>query len=195
MTTSKTLFLVRHGNTGQSGRYIGAKDIPLADTGVEQIRQLQGTLQQHTFDHVIASPMLRCRQSCEILFPRGQIQYREELREIDFGRWEGLTFQEIASTDKSIVSTWAQDPLGFQFPDGEAVASFLTRVEKAASLLAELDGKKICVVCHGGVIRGLLCQFLGISHTNYLLFQVNKGRYTTVELFGKEGVLTGLNLQ
>lgn len=195
MTTNKTLFLVRHGNTGQSGRYIGAKDIPLAATGIEQIRQLQGVFQQYSFDHVIASPMLRCRQSCEILFPEVQIQYCEELREINFGSWEGLTFEEIVTKDKSTVTDWAQDPLGFQFPDGEAVASFIARVKQAACLLVELDGKNICVVCHGGVIRGLLCHFLGISPQNYLLFQVKKGTYATVELFGKEGVLTGLNLQ
>ena len=167
----------------------------MADTGIEQIRKLQGTLEQHSFDQIFASPMLRCRQSCDILFPEKQIQYSDTLREIDFGRWEGLTFQEIVARDKGLVSGWAQNPLGFQFPDGEAVGSFMHRVKLAACLLAKAEGRKICVVCHGGMIRGLLCQFLAIDPQNYLLFQVKKGTYATVELFGKEGVLTGLNLQ
>lgn len=191
----KTLYLIRHGKTGQSGRYIGSMDIPLSAAGVKQIQGLHATLLDNSFDHVLASPMLRCRQSCEILFPDQPIHYSEKLREIDFGRWEGLNFQEIASKDQGLIEQWVENPLAFQFPEGEEISSFITRIKEVAKELSQLEEKKVCVLCHGGVIRGLLCQFLGIEEKNYLLFQVEKGKYTTVDLYGTKGVLTGLNLQ
>jgi len=190
-----TIFMLRHGRTGFSGRYIGARDVPLSSAGVSQIAGLQKSLGREKFDVVYASPLLRCRQSCEILFPNTAIKYNDVLREIDFGRWEGLSFEEINEQDPKMVQQWAEDPLHFTFPEGESVASFTARVEETALSLRQEFGKKVLLVCHGGIIRGLLCSFLGIDYQNALLFQVKKGRYATVEMFGEGGVLSGFNLQ
>ncbi len=194
MSQKKTLFLVRHGKTGFPGCYIGSRNVPLAPEGIVQIETLQESLQAQTFDKIFASPMLRCRQTCEILFPNTAVTYHDKLREIDFGLWEGLDFEQISRQDPEIVNKWVAEPSGFTFPEGESVSSFVERVQIMGTELSQAEGEKILVVCHGGVIRGLLCHFLGIDPLNYLLFQVKKGTYSTLDLFGAQGVLTGFNL-
>lgn len=139
--------------------------------------------------------MLRCRQTCELLFPDANANFENNLREIDFGRWEGLTFEEISTQDPEIVTEWANDLPAFSFPEGEAVDLFNKRVQTVATEISAERCEKILVVSHGGVIRSLLCHFLGINLCDYLKFQVKKGTYSTVDLFGTHGVLTGFNLQ
>jgi len=195
VSEKNTIFMLRHGRTGFPGRYIGARDVPLSSEGISQIERLQKSLCHEDFDAVYASPLYRCRQSCKILFPDTVIEYSDALREIDFGRWEGLSFEEINEQDPDRVQQWAEDPLHFTFPEGESVASFTTRIEAIARRLSKKSQKKVLLVCHGGIIRGLLCTFLGIDYKNALLFQVKKGRYTTIEMFGERGVLSGFNLQ
>ena len=194
MSHKKALFLLRHGKTGFPGCYIGSRNVPLAPEGVSQIKALRKTLQTPTFDKIFASPMLRCQQTCEILFPNNTVTYNDNLREIDFGRWEGLGFEQISKQDPEIIDEWAGGSLDFTFPEGESVSSFVERVQRIGTELSQVQGEKILVVCHGGVIRGLLCHFLGIDPLNYFLFQVEKGTYSTLDLFGAKGVLTGFNL-
>jgi alpha-ribazole phosphatase len=194
VSQKKTLFLLRHGKTGFPGCYIGSRDVPLVPEGIAQIEALQKILQAQSFDKILASPMLRCRQTCEILFPNSTVTYNNNLREVDFGRWEGLTFQQISKQDPEIVNKWVAESLRFTFPEGESVTSFVERIQSVGTELSQAQDEQILVVCHGGVIRALLCHFLGIDHQNYLLFHVKKGNYSTLELFGDQGVLTGLNL-
>jgi len=191
----KTLFLLRHGKTGFSGRYVGAMDVPLSSEGISQVEKLQEVFLDKGIDTIYTSPMLRCRQTCEIVFPGAVVSSDDKLREIHFGRWEGLSFAEISSKDPDIVGSWAEDVADFAFPEGESVDLFNKRVQRFATELAAGQGENIAVVCHGGVIRSLLCHFLGIDLRKYLVFQVAKGSYSTVELFGEQGVLTGFNLQ
>lgn len=194
MNQKKTIFLVRHGKTGFPGCYIGARDVPLAPEGIPQIEALQKTLQGESFDSIFVSPMLRCRQTCDILFPETAVTYNANLREVDFGRWEGLTFAQISEQDHDLIDTWADSSLDFTFPEGESVAAFIERIQLFGTELSHNQGENIMVISHGGVIRGLLCHFLGIDPSNYLLFQVKKGAFSTVDLFGAQGVLTGFNL-
>jgi broad specificity phosphatase PhoE len=138
--------------------------------------------------------MKRCRQTCEILFSDTRYEYDDNLREIDFGFWEGLTFAEIARRDPALVEKWAEWSLDFCFPEGESIGHFVDRVKKIGQYIGRLPDKKILLVCHGGVARALLCHYLGLDVEKYLLFQLEKGKYSSVDLYGDLGVLTGVNL-
>jgi alpha-ribazole phosphatase len=194
VSKKKKLFLLRHGKIGFSGKYVGVKDVPLTPEGISQIKNLQKVLQGKNFYKIYSSPMQRCRQTCDILFPNSVVTHRKNLKEINFGRWEGLTFEEISSRDPKIVTEWANNLPDFTFPEGESVDSFTKRVHTIGTEIAEGQGDNVLIVSHGGVIRSLLCHFLGIAPQNYLLFQVKKGNYSTIDMFGAEGVLTGFNL-
>lgn len=190
----KQLSLLRHGRTGYSGRYVGALDVGLSLEGITQIENLRPYFQMNIPAVCISSPMQRCVQSHEILFPKGHVEHDADLREINFGEWEGLSFQEIVSDYPVLVKQWAEWSLEFCFPGGERIGDFVQRVHRAADRILARSEEDILLVAHGGVIRALLCYFLQLEPSEYLLFQVQKARIAKMELFDQGAVLTGLNL-
>lgn len=188
------LILLRHGRTGLSRRYVGSSDVALSEEGRVQIRSLRPMLAAMQIDGLMASPMLRCTQTVDLLGLGLPVQLDPDLREIDFGRWEGKTFAEIEAQDPDLVQDWAQGNDNFCFPDGEATAGFSSRIESVKKRLLGADVNTMLLVAHGGVIRSLICGLLGLSPQDYLLFQVAKGHYSTMDLHREGGVLTGFNL-
>lgn len=191
---SKIIYLMRHGDTGLKGRYVGSSDVPLSPLGLKQTRELCSYLNTVTLDAILCSPMLRCRQSIETL-GRDDVRYHDFLKEIDFGAWEKKSFEEIAVEYRTLVDCWAKQDEKFAFPGGEAMSSFYGRIGECAQHLRNVKEKEILVVCHGGVIRHLICDLLHIPKEHYLLFDVAPGCYSTVQLFPEGGVLTGFNLK
>ncbi len=190
----KKLSLLRHGRTGYSGRYVGSLDVGLSPEGIMQIENLRPYFQKNIPAVCVSSPMQRCVESHEILFSKSHVEHDDDLREIHFGEWEGLSFQEIVSDYPSLVEQWAEWSLDFCFPGGERIGDFLNRVHRAAGRIVARSEEDILLVAHGGVIRALLCHFLQLDPSEYLLFQVQKARIAKMELFDQGAVLTGLNL-
>ncbi len=187
------LFLLRHGQTALAGKFAGSMDVDLSPAGVEQVLSLRQVLARERFERVFCSPMGRCRQTARLLNLDVEVCFVEDLREIDFGLWEGMEFTQIERDDPAGVRRWIDDPAGFCFPEGECRADFIYRVERFKTQLQELDLDKALVICHGGVIRHLICSYLGLPSTNYLLFQIQEAAFTTLDCFAEGGVLTGLN--
>lgn len=188
------LILLRHGRTGLSGRYVGSTDVPLSEEGRRQIMGLRPAFAAMGIDSLMTSPMRRCTESLDLLeldLPR---RLDHDLREIDFGRWEGRTFAEIEGMDPELVRQWMQGGHEFRFPQGEGMAEFAARIEALRNRLLAMDDQTLLLVTHGGVIRALICALLGLPLKNYLLFQAAKGHYSTIELYSGGGVLTGFNL-
>lgn len=191
------LFLARHGETGDqfAGRYIGATDLPLSAVGRQQAGHLANLLPAG-IGRCLCSPMLRTRETAELALAGRDcpLQIIDALREIDFGRWEGLSFAEIAAQDQELVQEWQQDVLAFQFPGGELTLHFWQRVREVLTMIVALPEDAVLVVCHGGVIRAMLCILLGLSVEHYLRFAIKPARLTVLEVDGPQGVLEGLNL-
>ena len=200
MTTKpKKLLLARHASTGPEyqGCFIGASDLPLSASGPLEVARLAEVVVPFAPVVTFCSPLLRARQTTELLARQaviGAIHEDQDLREIDFGRWEKRSFAEITAGDAELVKRWAAWSADFAFPEGELVAAFLARVGAAAARLAARPEETILVVAHGGVVRALICHFLKLAPRNYLLFDIKPARLTTIELFPEGGVLTGLNL-
>ena len=191
----KKLYLLRHGRVDTGGRYIGSTDLPLLPAGREEIRTIGSCLRRHKIDSVLCSPLLRCRQTLAMLDIGGIPEtICEDLREIDFGAWEGLTFAEIVQRNGQLVEDWANWSEEFSFPGGEGIAAFLARVRQVQRWIDEQAGSRILVVSHGGVIRQLICLYLGLSPDKHLLFAIQTGLYSVIDLHSKGGILAGLNL-
>jgi len=193
MKYAKDIHFIRHGRTTMNGRYVGSLDIGLSNTGVEQVQRLGKSIEKISFDHIYCSPMLRCRQTLDLLLLNDTYEYLDQLKEVDFGHWEGKSFNEIVKTDKERVDRWAQEPDLFSFPDGESVVDFQDRIFNVGRQLAQSQHQKILIVAHGGVIRYLLCYFLNLSVKNYLVFDVHPGKMCCVKLYSEGGVLTKFN--
>lgn len=192
-TNIKDLWLLRHGDTGFDNKYIGASDVPLSDNGRLQIRRLSKSLEGQRFDRILVSPMKRCLETLRILKPLGNTEIVDGLREVDFGRWEKKCFSQLLEEDSEEVQKWVDEPATFCFPGGESRPLFIRRISLQAQAISQLSENKILIICHGGVIRHLLCLFLRLPIENYLLFNIKPGMYSTVRLYDEGGILNGLN--
>ena len=196
---AKKLLLARHCETGPDyfGRFVGSSDIGLGPMAPEQAERLAGVIEGYNPEAVYCSPLKRARKTLEMVNDHYELPGAWEddrLREIDFGRWEGLSFAEIAMRDTELVNRWAVWSPDFAFPEGEAVSDFLVRTQNMADRMAALDEETILVIAHGGVVRAMLCHYLRLPPEHYLLFDVKPARLVAVDVFREGGVLSGFNL-
>lgn len=152
------LILVRHGETlGRSSiRYYGATDVPLSDLGRAQAREARARIPGETFESVWASSLCRAWESAQIIAPDCAVRIESDFREIHFGRWEGLTREEIETTDPALFAEWQVKKHDFEFPEGERPANFRRRIERGLSHLRASEVQSVLVVAHKGVVRNLL---------------------------------------
>jgi len=207
------LILVRHGEVegSQVGRLLGRTDALLSDMGRRQAAAVREALGDLTGVRVFCSPLARARETAEIIlagrlgnaggaradggpadYGRAEPEIDPDIREFDFGTWEGMSYAEVEKADPEGARAWHEFGDGFAFPGGESLAEFGERIDRAAAGLAGADTNKVVCVAHGGVIRALVCRFLGLPLRDYLLFEVGTGSVTTLSIWGERGVLTGL---
>lgn len=165
MTKHTTTFfdLIRHGEPAGGPMFRGSQDDPLSGTGWQQVNT--AITEDDHWDLVVTSPLLRCQAFAQHLAQQRQLPVYEEprLREISFGDWEGRTSADImAATPDALTRFWS-DPVTHPPPGGEAITAFSERVTSAwQHWQNEAAGKQVLVVCHGGVIRMILAQVMGI---------------------------------
>ena len=149
------VWLVRHGETeGQSSiRFHGSNDVALSAEGRAQVLAAGRQLRTEVFERVVASPLRRAWQSAALLSNGSPVLLVPEFREIDFGRWEGLTAEEIEAQDPVLYRAWREGAADFEFPSGERRAAFRERVLAGFASLAKTGAESILVVAHRGVIR------------------------------------------
>ena len=193
---TQRLILIRHGDLGDRcrGRYIGRTDAPLSAEGRRQAAALAGPLTRLNGTSVLVSPLRRTRETAAIALGRGaNFAVDSDLREIDFGRWEGMGFAEILAADRAAIDRWAALVEDFAFPDGESIGNFRKRIAAAAGRIAADPAGTVVAVTHGGVIRFLICHFLGLPDRAHLLFDVQPASISEIRIDGGKGVLTLLN--
>jgi len=153
------LVLVRHGESvlGRQRRYAGHTDTPLhpsARRALADVRRRLGRLNPH---RVFSSDLLRCRETAEAVAPGRDVVLSPRLRELHFGRWEGLTAAECRARHPRLFETWSRDPLRHAPPGGESLRRHRTRVRAfVAGLARRFPGRTVALITHGGPIRTLL---------------------------------------
>jgi ribonuclease H / adenosylcobalamin/alpha-ribazole phosphatase len=170
------------------------RDVPLSAAGRKQARRLAGPLAGLGDGLYFSSPLPRATETARLATERlgAPFEIDPHLCEIDFGQWEGLTFEQMADRDPARLAGWAHFSPDFTFPGGERLGDFLDRIQALARRVAALN-RPVTLVSHGGVIRSLICRLLGLDPRHYLLFGVDCASITQVELFGDRGVLVRLN--
>lgn len=155
----KSILLIRHALTkgNQEKLYIGRTDQPLCPEGLEQARNLALTLAP--VDMVFSSPMLRCLQTAAILFPQQDIEVIDDLRECDFGIFEGKSASELA--DDLAYREWLNSGCTAPIPGGEDVSAFKNRTCKAfLEVTTDLPENTLTAfVVHGGSIMSIMEAF------------------------------------
>ena len=161
----KTLDLLRHGQPEGGNVFRGKTDHPLTDDGWHQMDQ---ACEGKEWDVIITSPLSRCQAFAYQLADKLQLDVviANDFSEYDFGIWENQPMDKVFKEDFERLKGMWNDPLNFIAPEGESLAEFEGRVLKAwFGCLARPEDRQL-LICHGGVIRILLKEVLGLPFQN-----------------------------
>lgn len=179
------IHLLRHGLTQANldGRYIGCTDLPLCAQGRAQLERLKSTCEYPWAERVYTSPLLRARQTAELLYPGRPFEPLDKLRELDFGDFEGRT---IADLEKDpAFKAWIAAPAGAAPPHGESAAALVGRsVEAVAYIFAQMMERRmtsVAVVTHGALIMNLLAA-MGLPEREAVRWNAGPGEGYTLLL-------------
>jgi broad specificity phosphatase PhoE len=165
-----TIYLCRHGDTAWSSerRLAGRTDLPLIDVGESNARQLGERLRDVSFARVLASPLTRARRTAELAGLGALAELDERLLEMDFGRYDGLTVDEIRRERPGW--TYLRDGC----PGGEGPLDIGARAD---ALLAELQGVagNVALFAHSVILRVFTARFLGLPPGSGRLFMLAPG--------------------
>ncbi len=179
------LWLLRHGATewSRNGRHTGNTDLPLLPEGEEQARRLAPALAGHPFAGVLTSPLQRARRTCDLAGLGAQASLCSELREWDYGAYEGLTTAEIRQT----VPAWTVWSHGC--PQGDTAETVQRRCEQVIgqalgqALTAAGDQGAVALFAHGHILRALAATWLGLGASGGRLLALGTA---TISVLGYE---------
>jgi probable phosphoglycerate mutase len=156
-SATQRVYLIRHGQTdwSLSGQHTGVTDIPLTEHGRETARRLEPALARETFELVLTSPLLRARSTCELAGFGNRAEIEPDLREWDYGEYEGLTQRQIQAK----APGWMLFTDGA--PGGESPEEVGARVDRVIERVRELEGS-VALFAHGHVFRVMVARWLGL---------------------------------
>lgn len=178
------LILIRHGQTDYNlaKRYCGLSDPPLNHKGIEQAKRLAVRLKGLGIDRVYSSALARAYDTAVLIFKNKTIKKSADLREMDFGIFDGLTRREIIKKRPSLYKSWIDNPLEVKIPGGEKPTQFRRRIRRYFSfILSRHPDETIAVVTHGGPIRVILCDALGYDMKMFLQIEQSVGALNIIE--------------
>ena len=193
---AQRLILIRHGQVEErfEGRFAGSTDAVLSSAGLRQARELATWLAGKQPGACFCSPLQRCAATAGAALAGLALQPEmdPDLREVDFGAWEGLSFSDIAGKDAAAVDRWARLEDDFRFPGGESIAGFRSRVGDAARRMAAMPQETVVAFTHGGVIRFMLCALLRLDPRSYVAFDIRPAGVAELALFEGGALLQSL---
>jgi alpha-ribazole phosphatase len=180
------IYLLRHGEIAQAERrrFVGHLDVPLSPRGEAQCEQQARRLAATTLSAVFSSDLVRAVHSAQIIgAPHGLTpKTLPALREMDMGRWEGLTAADLEAREPATFRDWLTRVGEYPFPEGEDVARLTARAWPAfEAIAAEHAGHAVAVVAHAGPNRAILCRALGLPLTRLTTFAQDYAALTVLE--------------
>jgi phosphoserine phosphatase len=165
-------YFIRHGETqwNAEGLLSGRTDVPLSEAGMRQAQLLAERLRAVPVEAMYSSPLERAVETARLI---GQAIGRESvvdqrLVELNYGAWEGRTFEEVIRSAPDDYRNWAADPAHVAPPEGETGLHLVERVMPFLAELAQRHQKgNVVVVCHKTVCRLVACQIMGIPLSEY----------------------------
>lgn len=192
------LLLTRHGQTDWNiaGRYQGQSDIPLNPTGCEQAEALAKRLSAEAIHAIYSSDLSRAKDTAQAIakFHQIEVQTDSRWRELNFGEWEGMTYQEMSAHSPDVFSKWMIDPQHTSTPNGETLDELSKRV---ASAFDEIKNKHkdqtVLVVSHSGALQALLATLLGIDLNRYWRLKISQASLSELAAYEDNSILNLLN--
>lgn len=182
------LWLIRHGETewSLSGAHTSRTDVPLTARGEERAEKIRDYLAHRSFRLVLTSPLQRARQTCRVAGYSDVAQIEENLREWDYGVYEGRTTAEIRKEQPG-WSIW-DSPV----PEGEAVEHVAQRTQKVIDRGLACGGR-VALFAHAHVLRILAATWLGLPARDGRLLALGTGSVSTLGFERETRVLSTWN--
>jgi len=193
-----TLLLVRHGETAlnSSERYWGHTDVKLGALGIKQAERLRDLLAEEKINVIYSSNLERAWKTAEIIASRHKVDIITcaELKEVNFGELEGLTFKEIAQRYPEVVKSWVEGKTELKYPGGESLSEFAVRVTSFTQRLKNVAPEQTAlIVAHSGVLRLLMCHLMDIGQENWWRFKLDFASLSVMETNSRGAILISLN--
>ena len=176
------LVLIRHGATAanREHRYLGKTDEQLSEEGIDELQRAKESHIYPDIDYLFSSPMKRCIETAEILYPSKEPMIIPEWKEMDFGVFEGKNYMDLQGDAR--YQAWIDSNGTLPFPEGESREEFILRCEQGFHRMLELledcfreasKDSTVGLLVHGGTIMALLSRYCGGEYFDY---QVANGR-------------------
>ena len=171
------LIFIRHGQTDWNvlGKIQGSNDIELNDNGLKQAVELGIRVKEagYRIHKIYSSKQKRAYRTAQILSEAVKVDCIpvDGLEEINFGKWEGLTWDEVTSKHKDYYSIWKQDRRYINAPEGESYQELLDRVLKVIKTILQKETKDVAIVTHGAVIMSLQCYVTNTPFNDMFKFK------------------------
>ena len=188
MTPHTRIYLIRHGQVAgfDQPRYNGQTDVALTDYGVEQYHRLKERLADAKISACYTSDLSRCTTGADIIGGALGIDpvARRELRELNIGVWEGLSWQEIKENWPEGWRDRLADLVNYRVPGGENLLDVAARVMPVINEVVERHhGQEVLVVGHGGVNRIVLLNAIGAPLAGMFNIEQNYGCLNIIDYY------------
>lgn len=203
MKPSVVIYLIRHGETeGPKKVYKGHIDIPLSRKGIEQVEKVSEALKEirekYELDKyiILSSPLKRALKTAQILSKNLEIEVKSMniLKERSFGKWEGMSIDEIISSYPEDFEKWRENPAYFSPPEGESTIEVSIRAKKAIEeILKKYKGFQVFLTAHGGINRVILCNILNIPLENIFRIEQDFACLNIIEFYDPYPLIRLLN--
>lgn len=192
------LLLVRHGITefNSTRRFAGYSDVEMNAAGYEQVEKLRDRLANEQIDAVYSSDLKRALATAEVISSGHKVDIVAcpELREMNYGDAEGLTFQEINRRYPEAAKSIINFNLQLEFPGGESFEGFIKRTTKFLDRLNEhKSSATILVAAHSGPLRVLVCDLLGIDQDHWWQIRCDNASLSIMDTYPKGAIISLLN--
>jgi len=192
-----TVDLLRHGELEGGIKYRGTTDDPLTAFGRQQMEAVWKKIAPE-IDHILTSPRSRCAGPAhEWANQRGiGITVDEDIAELDYGRWEGLSMEEIEAKYPGILQRWRTNPVGMRPPGGESIEELADRIARCRRRFCqEHDGRHLLLVAHSGSLRMLIAGLLAAPLVATRRLSMPYGCWSRIVCDAQEGEILFLNRQ
>ena len=192
------LLLARHGDTrlNSARMFVGHTDAELSALGRRQVKRLRDRLAAERIDVIYSSDLKRAVATAETIASRHHLDVITcpELREINYGKVEGLTFEEIQRLYPDVAELCLEWNLQLEFPDGESFDEFKQRVSKFLDRLKQHTPEQtILIVAHGGPLRLMVCHLLGIELWHWRQIHIDLASLSIVDTYPEVAIISLLN--
>ena len=192
------LILIRHGETlwNEHHKFQGISDIELSPKGMSQAKKLAESLKEEALAKIYTSPLIRARQTAEQIarYHDCQVKVVEDLRELNQGRLEGLTVEDLHRDFPDFLRNWVQNAESAHLPQGESLGEVQIRAWAAILRMKEEHSKEtVAAVAHSFVNLMILCRILEIPLQQFRKLRQEATAKNFIEFTEKGTILRGLN--